>query len=147
MRKVIACLGILFLTSMMFTSCSSTKVNDVKVKVAEKVQVAVEKELNEAFDGVSISGVDCKAESSMIGEKVYSKLADFLKVKPAPVVGASLTASSTVSSLVPVLCGMVVEQVFPVLIRDDSGKYACLRNIGAVKLEKVGKDLCSAIDL
>lgn len=120
-------------------SCSSTKVNEMKDKVAMKMSVAVEKELLEAYDGLEVVGVDCVQEASEIKSNVYDEVSKFLKVKKSQ--------KSAVSSLVPLLCEMVVSEVFPVLIQDPEDKYACLREIGSIKLEKVGKDLCSAIDL
>jgi hypothetical protein len=135
MRKFL----VLVLLGVFAVGCSSSKVNEMKDKVALKMSVAVEKELKEAYSGVEIVGVDCNAEAEEIGKNVYDEVSKFLKVKKSQ--------KSAVSSLVPVLCNMVVEQVFPVLIRNPDGEYACLREVGSEKLEKVGKDLCNAIDL
>lgn len=137
MRKTLLAIPLLFLV----VGCSSTKVEEIKNKVAVKVSVAVEKELKEAYDGVEIVGVDCMVEAEEIGENVYNEVSRFLKIKE------SAKQKSVAGELVPVLCNLIVDQVFPMLIKDPDGEYACLRSVGSDKIEKVGKDLCSAIDL
>lgn len=135
MRKLFAVVFVGFLA----VSCSSSKVDEIKNTVAEKAERAVVKELKEAYSGVQIVDHSCDEEAEMIGEKVYDKVADILKVE-------SRNKKSAVSMLVPLVCETVVGYL-PELVADDGSKYACLRSIAGVKLEKVGKDLCSAIDL
>lgn len=126
-------------------SCSNQKVNDFKIQTAEKFGAGVEKELNEAYASVSIEGVDCAAEAKEIGEKVEKEVLELLKAKQATE-DAGLTQKSLGSVVGPV-CSFVVSKAIPALLIDNSDKYACLRNVGAEKLVKVGEDLCQAIDL
>lgn len=143
MRNLFLVFGILALS--IFTSCSSQKINDFKIEAAEKVGIAVEKELSEAYASVSIEGVDCKAEAKMIGEKIEENVLDVLKAKET-VENAGLTQKS-LGSVVGPICSFVVSKAIPSLLIDNTDKYACLRALGSEKLVKVGQDLCVAIDL
>lgn len=133
----------LALTLSVFTiGCSSSKVNEVKIKIAGKVQVAVEKELKEAYDGLQVVGVDCSLEAEEIGNKVHNKVEDFLKVEDVE------RKSILASALVPKLCFLVVGEFLPKLIRGSDGNdYACLRHLGADKFKKLGDAFCSGLEL
>lgn len=132
--------------SLAFVGCTKEKaekvINDAKIKAADTVGAAVEKELKEAFVEINISGVDCQAEAVDIGAKATEKVRDFLKVKSAESFNKSLAGS-----LVPQVCGYVMENVFPELVSKVDTEYVCLRQLGSDKLSKVGKDLCNGLDL
>jgi len=132
---------------MFFTSCSSTKINDSKIKAAEGLGRAVEKELAEEYASLVIDN-DCNAEAKLIGEKAKEKVLELLKAKETVDSSALKSASfASAGGVVPVLCTFVVQSVLPPLIKDGSSEYACLRALGAEKISKVGLDLCNAIDL
>lgn len=137
--------ALFLIVPFLFVSCSSQKVNDFKIETAKKFGDATEKELKEAYASVSIEGVDCNAEAELIGEKVEKEVLELLKAKQATE-DAGLTQKSLGSVVGPV-CSFVVSKAIPALLIDNSDKYACLRNVGADKLVKVGDDLCNAIDL
>lgn len=120
-----------------------TAINDAKIKTADTIGAAVEKELKEAYVGVAVEGADCEAEAVKIGGLTSDKVKDFLKVKEEQ----SLTQKSVAGSVLPGVCNYVVSSVFPELINDIKSDYVCLKAAGAVKISKVGKDLCSAIDI
>lgn len=143
MKKLITLFSVLAV--FVFTSCSSKQVNDFKIETAEKFGAGVEKELKEAYAGVSIDGVDCNAEAVLIGEKVEAQVLELLKAKQVTE-DAGLSQKSLGSVVAPI-CSFVVSKAIPSLLIDDSDKYACLRVVGSEKLVKVGQDLCEAIDL
>lgn len=137
----------LLITLMLSVSCSKEKasevINDAKIKAADTVGAAVEKELKEAYIGVSIDGVDCNAEAVKAGSYASDKVKDFLKVQSEN----NLASRSAIGSLVPVVCEYVVSNVFPELINKVDTEYVCMKSAGAAKIQKVGSDLCASIDL
>lgn len=145
--RTLLTLAMVSVMALTLTSCGSAKVNDLKVKTASTVGAAVEKELNEEYASLSIEK-DCVAEAKMEGEKVKAKILDLLKAKEE-LASANLTTKSfaTAGGVVPVLCQYVISTILPQFIQDEDSKYACLRAIGSAKIEKVGSDLCSAIDI
>tara|TARA_Y100001963_G_scaffold17759_1_gene21910 strand:- start:9876 stop:10286 length:411 start_codon:yes stop_codon:yes gene_type:complete len=127
------------LVGFVLSGCSGSQVNSYKVKVAEKAKAAVEKELNEAFMGLEIEG--CDSEAEMIGDKVYDKLISVLRADDK-----SAQKSAIGNALVQQVCGLAVSSIGD-LVLANSGDYKCLAAVGSEKLEKVGQDLCRAIDL
>lgn len=145
MRTLLALTMVMSLS--VFASCGSAKVNDLKVKTANTVGKGVEKELNEEYASLTIEK-DCEAEAKMEGQEVTAKILELLKAKDQ-LAEANLTTKSFSSAggVVPVLCQYVIVNIIPTFIKDDSSKYACLRALGSAKIEKVGSDLCLAIDI
>lgn len=133
--------------SLLVVSCSKDKasevLNDAKIKTAETVGAAVEKELKEAYVGVVVEGVDCNEEAVEAGAYTSDKIKDFLKVKEEQM----LSSRSAIGSLVPIVCEYVVSDIFPELISKVDTKYKCMVAAGSAKITKVGSDLCASIDL
>ncbi len=127
-------------------SCSSSSVNDFKVKSAEKAGMAVEKNLQAAYLSLVVVGVDCNAEAVATGEVAKEKILELLKAKEV-LVSANLS-DKNFGSVVPVICSFVVSNILPDLIKGSpSDKYACLRALGADKMVKVSNDLCESIKI
>lgn len=137
---------LLVILAMMAVSCSGEKVNDFKIKAAEKAGEAVEKELSKEYTSVSVIGVDCQAEAKEIGVKVKVQVLELLKAKE------NLSSSKQIDKsfggeVVPVICSFVVEHALPALLNDAESEYACLRSLGSEKLVEMSRKLCSAIKL
>lgn len=136
-------LVLIVLAGLLAFSCSSSKVNEVKITVAEKMQVAVVKELKEAYIGLN----NCDAEAEMIGQKVYDRVAAFLKIEENKISSAAMSSKSLISDTVPVLCAFVAGKILAPMIESGSSDYTCLRSVGAMKFDKITQDLCLSIDL
>lgn len=137
-------LGLCLLLSF---GCSKEKVadavNDAKIKTADTVGAAVEKELKEAYGDTEVSGVNCQEEAVKLGGVAADKIKDFLKVREEQ----QVAARSAVGSLVPIVCNYVVETIFPEQLAKVDTEFVCLKQLGQDKITKVGKDLCAGIDL
>lgn len=132
----------------LFVSCSSSVVNDYKVKTADKVGSAVEHTLAAQYVNVSIAGVDCAAEAKLTGEAIKVKVLDLLKAKETLIAANASDnnlAAKSVGGVVPALCSFVISNAIPSLLKQVNSPYVCLKSLGSDKLVKVGNDLCSLI--
>lgn len=137
------------MVALLVTSCSSSQVNDYKIKAADKVGVAVEHSLAAQYSNVAVEGKDCIAEAKATGEVAKVKVMELLKAKETLIAANAndKSLSRSVGSVVPVLCSFVVSSVLPALLNDSSSDFACLRALGSDKIVKVGDDLCGLINL
>jgi len=127
-------------------SCSSEKVNDFKIKAAEKAGEAVEKELSKEYTSISVIGVDCQAEAREIGVKVKVEVLELLKAKEQ-LASSKMIDKSFGGGVVPVICSFVIENVLPAVLNDSESEYACLRSLSSEKLVVLSKRLCEAIKI
>ena len=138
---------LLLALSVTMFSCSKEKVaeavNDAKIKTADTMGAAVEKELKEAYGDMSVGEVNCQDEAVKLGGLTSEKVKEFLKVKQEE----QSMARSAVGSLVPIVCNYIITDIFPEQLAKVDTEYVCLKQLGQDKITKVGKDLCSAIDL
>jgi len=139
MRSLIL-IGTLLLAMISFTACDKEK---VKVKAAVKVEEAVEKELTEAYEGVVIEGYSCAEEVEVIGDKVYEKVAELLKIEKER---SSMVQSFAASDLKSTICLFVGQKVLPDLVLGGPGdEYRCLRYVGSEGIKKVTFKLCGSL--
>lgn len=129
--------------SLLVVSCSKTKevLNDAKIKSATVVGAAVEKELKEAYAGISIENVDCNEEAVKLGDVAEAKVKDLLGVQTQ-----SLN-KSLAGSIVPTVCKLVVDEILIPQLNKVDTEYVCLKAAGSEKIGKVGTDLCASIDI
>lgn len=129
----------------LFTSCSSTQVNDFKVSASVKAQTVVANELKVMYADVSVAGVDCSKEADEIGQVAHDKVFDLLKAKETLVSANMLAARTPAGAAVYEVCNFLVSQVIPGMIKGAEGKYVCLKALSADALGKASSDLCGVI--
>ena len=141
---------VLTVLALSLVSCSSSVVNDYKIKASNSVGQAVEHTLAAQYVNVTVEGKDCVAEAKVTGEVAKVKVMELLKAKETLIASSvqdKAFASRSVGSVVPMLCSFVISNVLPGLINDNASEYACLRALGSDKMVKVGNDLCGLISL
>lgn len=139
--KTVLNLAILSILAFSFTACSSKQVNNAKLTVAEKAGQFVETKLISEFqkNNVVVTGVDCALEAKELGATVSKELAEVLKVKQELV-------TKSVNPVVTGICTYVSSTVLPQFIIDNQSNRACIRQLGASAVAKIGEGLCDKID-
>lgn len=139
--KTILNLAILSILALSFTACSSKQVNNAKLTIAEKAGQFVETKLISEFqkNNVVVAGVDCTLEAKELGATVSKELAEVLKVKQELV-------TKSVNPVVTGICTYVSSTVLPQFIIDNQSNRACIRQLGASAVAKIGEGLCDKID-
>ncbi len=143
MKNVLLLIALVVM-SMSFTSCSSEVVVDAKVKVAEKVKEVVEKELNKAFEGISVEGVDCSLEVKESGDYIYDKVSDFLKV---PSEGNAIVKSISSLGIMQKACVYVVDKGLLYMIDKSGDSNRCLKELGRVKVVELADKACARLEI
>lgn len=140
----------IFLISMLFVSCGSSKVNDLKLDVASKIKKSVKKELTEAFAEIEVEGVDCNIEAEKHSMYFYNKVVKLLRVNEGESVQGMVAANSSAKSVSSLqsACGFVFEKGFSYLIKRSGNSNLCLKKLGSVKLTDLGiKKVCKRIKI
>ena len=140
MKRILSA-SVFLLISTMFVSCSSKTVNDAKLTASEKAGLFIEKKLVSEFEknNVKIEGVDCTLEAKELGQSVTKELTDILRVKEE-------VNAVALSPIVSGICTYVSTTVIPKFIIDNQSKRACIRQLGASTISKIGTGLCDKIE-
>lgn len=124
----------------LFVSCSSSEVNEIKIKASDKVAAGVKTVLDQEFSKADYAGMDCEAETGKMVEKVRSRVDDILKVDRAVKKGA-------IGMVGQFACGIVLKEVIPMVINSEVDGYPCSKKFVSIGLDSAAEKVCSKIPL
>lgn len=117
--------------------CSSSEVNELKVKASDKAYELTKDAAEKQFEGVVVEGHDCNAEAVKIAEKVRDKFDSVLK--------ADRGEKKSALSIGKMACIYLASEILPKVLEDSSSDYACSRVVASGSASKLGAKLCEKI--
>lgn len=135
-------LVILIFLSFGLIACSSSQVNESKIKVADEIGGATEKAFvslaQKEISSQEYESLSCESEGKYYGDKVTSKVKEILKAKEGDVV---LSKKS--------LAGSACRAVLPIALDyalDEADLKPCARKLSGQGVSKLGDIACEYVD-
>lgn len=129
---------------LLFVSCSKEEVkeeiNEIKIKIAKEAGSALQGGLVKVYTEAQLAPeLNCEAEAVYYGEKLQGELEKFFNAKS--------TAQKSVlsASVAGTICELAVDKVLPLVLNETDVVKPCLKTVGIVKAQEIGKELCQKI--
>lgn len=123
----------------LFVSCSSKEVNEVKIKVSDKVAAGLDTVLEQEFAKSDYSGLNCDPEREKMVEKMRSRVDSVLKV--------DRMKKGAMGMVGQFACGVVMRQVIPMVIESEIDGYPCSKKFVSNGLDSAAEKICAKIPL